>query len=92
MQFSDRIQHVFMIGAKSMGPYGGYETFVYKLTEQFKNDERIKFHVACKANGDGAMDEKKIKDVTYLDNDRFELNNATCFKIPGPQIGPAQAL
>lgn len=92
MQFSDRIQHVFMIGAKSMGTYGGYETFVYKLTEQFKNDERIKFHVACKANGDGAMDEKKIKDVTYLDNDRFELNNATCFKIHVPQIGPAQAL
>lgn len=92
MQFSDKIQHVFMIGAKSMGTYGGYETFLYKLTEQFKNDERIKFHVACKANGDGAMDEKKIKDVTYLDDNRFELNNATCFKIHVPQIGPAQAL
>lgn len=92
MQFSDKIQHVFMIGAKSMGTYGGYETFVYKLTEAFKDDKRIKFHVACKSNGDGAMNEKKMKDIVYLDDNRYELNNAICFKIHVPQIGAAQAL
>ena len=27
------VQHVYLVGAKSMGAYGGYETFVYKLTE-----------------------------------------------------------
>ena len=26
-------QHVFLVGAKSLGAYGGYETFVNKLTE-----------------------------------------------------------
>lgn len=40
------IQHVFCVGAKSLGAYGGYETFVYKLTEYHQN-KNIKYHVAC---------------------------------------------
>lgn len=27
------MQHVFLVGAKSLGAYGGYETFINKLTE-----------------------------------------------------------
>lgn len=42
------VQHVFIIGAKSLGAYGGYETFVYKLTEYQKDNNKIKYHVACK--------------------------------------------
>ena len=45
------MQHVFIIGSKSMGAYGGYETFVYKLTEYHQDNPNIKYHVACKANG-----------------------------------------
>ena len=48
------MQHVFLVGAKSLGAYGGYETFINKLTEYHQDDERIKYHVACKANGQGA--------------------------------------
>ena len=48
---NDNKQHVFLVGAKSLGAYGGYETFVYKLTEHHQNNEKIKYHVACKANG-----------------------------------------
>lgn len=33
MQQKNKIQHVYLIGAKSLGAYGGYETFTYKLTE-----------------------------------------------------------
>ena len=33
MQLNDKVQHVYLVGAKSLGAYGGYETFVYKLTE-----------------------------------------------------------
>ena len=33
MQQERKVQHVFLVGAKSLGAYGGYETFVYKLTE-----------------------------------------------------------
>ena len=56
-----KVQNVFLIGAKSLGAYGGYETFVYKLTEYHQNNPNIKYHVACKANGDGCMDETKLQ-------------------------------
>lgn len=44
------VQHVFIVGAKSLGAYGGYETFTNKLTEYHQNDGRIQYHVACKGN------------------------------------------
>ena len=46
MQLNDKVQHVYLVGAKSLGAYGGYETFVYKLTEYHQNKENIKYHVA----------------------------------------------
>ena len=92
MQLNDKVQHVYLVGAKSLGAYGGYETFVYKLTEYHQNKENIKYHVACKANGDGCMDESKFEGVTKINDHEFELHNAHCFKIDVPQIGPAQAI
>ena len=50
---SENVQHVFIIGAKSIGQYGGYETFVDFLIGEHENDKTIKYHVACKANGEG---------------------------------------
>ena len=92
MQQRKEIQHVYLVGAKSMGAYGGYETFVYKLTEHHQNKENIKYHVACKANGDGCMDESKFEGVNRINHHEFEFHNAHCFKINIPQIGPAQAI
>ena len=92
MQQQNEIQHVFLVGAKSLGTYGGYETFVYKLTEYHQNNPHIKYHVACKANGDGCMDETKISGVTRISDTEFEFHNARCFKIHVPQIGPVQAI
>lgn len=92
MQQEKEVQHVYLVGAKSLGAYGGYETFVYKLTEYHQNKQNIKYHVACKANGDGCMDENKFEGVTKINDHEFELHNAHCFKIDVPQIGPAQAI
>lgn len=92
MESKKEVQHVYLVGAKSLGAYGGYETFVYKLTECHQNKETIKYHVACKANGDGCMDESKLDGVTSIDDHQFEFHNAHCFKINVPQIGPAQAI
>lgn len=40
-------RHVFIIGSKGIpANYGGFETFVDKLTE-YRVDESIKYHVAC---------------------------------------------
>ena len=92
MNLKKEVQHVYLVGAKSLGAYGGYETFVYKLTEYHQNKENIKYHVACKANGDGCMDENKFEGVTKINDHEFEFHNAHCFKIDVPQIGPAQAI
>lgn len=92
------VKHIFIIGSKSIGQYGGYETFVDKLTEQHESDTNIKYHIACKANGDGAMDESKLEGVGDIIRDKhgrvieFTYHNAHVFKIPCPNIGPAVAI
>lgn len=86
------MQHVFIVGAKSLGAYGGYETFVDKLTEYHQQNKEIQYHVACKANGDGCMDENKLVDVQKKSDSEFFYHNAHCFKIKVPNIGPAQAI
>ena len=85
-------QHVFIIGAKSLGAYGGYETFVSKLVELHKNNSEIKYHIACKANGEGSRNEKEFSNVKILSKNEFELNKVHCFKIVTPKIGPAAAI
>lgn len=87
------VQHVFLVGAKSLGAYGGYETFINKLTEYHQNNEKIKYHVAVKANGDGCMDLYKTNGVKVINEHRFLYHNAECFRIHIPEkIGPAQAI
>lgn len=73
------IQHVFIIGSKGIpARYGGFETFVEKLTE-YQADSRIKYHVAC------AVDE--MPDVW-----EFEHNGAHCFNICWRPLGAARAI
>ena len=95
---ADDIQHVFIIGSKSIGQYGGYETFVDRLIGEHEHDASIKYHVACKANGEGFMDETKLTgiEVTKQNSDgtvaEFTYKNAHVSKINCPNIGPAVAL
>ena len=87
------MQHVFIIGAKGIGNYGGYETFLQKLLEYHKDNDRIRYHIACKANGQGAMDETKLPGEKTDDASHFTYFNAECFKINIPEkLGPAQAI
>ncbi len=94
----ENIQHVFIIGSKSIGQYGGYETFVDRLIGEHENEKSIKYHVACKANGDGFMDETKLSFFSDVVKDKegkvreFTYKNAHVFKIPCPNIGPAVAI
>lgn len=44
------MKHVFIIGSKGIpAKYGGFETFVEKLTEGHQN-KKIKYHVSCLSN------------------------------------------
>ena len=83
------VQHVFLIGAKSLGAYGGYETFINKLTEYHQNNENIKYHVAVKKNGTGA----KVPDGAKLKDGGYDYHDADCFEIEIPEwLKSAQAI
>ena len=83
------MQHVFLVGAKSLGAYGGYETFINKLTEYHQSNPDIKYHVAVKANGQGAS----VPDGVEVVDGRYTYHNADCFQIKIPEkLGPAQAI
>jgi len=87
------VRHVFLVGAKSLGAYGGYETFINKLTEYHQDDSRIKYHVACKANGDGCMNVDQTVGAVRTGDKTFTYHNADCFLINVPEkLGPAQAI
>lgn len=77
------MKSVYIIGSKGIpANYGGFETFVEKLTENQK-DKNIKYYVAC-------MRENSAK--SNITDDIFEHNGATCFNIDVPNIGPARAI
>lgn len=83
------MQHIFLVGAKSLGAYGGYETFIDKLTEYHQSNSDIKYHVAVKANGQGAS----VPTGVEVANCRYTYHNADCFQISIPEkIGSAQAI
>lgn len=80
---SSKKKHVYIIGSKGIpAKYGGFETFVEKLTEN-QIDQSIQYHVAC-------MKENSEKS-NFLDK-HFEYNGADCFNIEVPNIGPAKAI
>lgn len=76
-------QSVYIVGSKGIpAKYGGFETFVEKLTEH-QTDTTIHYYVAC-------MRENSAK--SNITADVFEHNGATCFNVDVPNIGPARAI
>lgn len=87
------IRHCYIIGAKSIGQYGGYESFVLNLLQQHKNNSNIKYHVACKANGHGYMDLEQLTGVERINEREFSYCNAHGHMITVPEkLGSAQAI
>lgn len=85
--------NVYIIGAKGIGNYGGYETFLKELINTDKDNKNIIYHIACKYNGQGAMDESKLDGAQTIDDYHFTYYNADCFKIKVPEkFGSAQAI
>lgn len=74
---------VYIIGAKGIpAKYGGFETFVEKLTENQKNKD-IQYFVACTRENSAKSN---------ITDDTFVHNGATCFNVDVPNIGPARAI
>lgn len=77
-----KVQHVFIIGSKGIpAKYGGFETFVEKLTK-FKKSDEIEYHVACAA---------EPEDYNAREAE-FSYNSADCYTIKWKKIGPARAI
>ncbi|MTD38455.1 DUF1972 domain-containing protein [Erwinia sp. CPCC 100877] len=80
---SDCLQHVYIIGSKGIpAKYGGFETFVEKLTE-YKGSQNIQYHVACMNTGDNLYGNGQK---------HFQHNQTDCFNIAVPNIGAARAI
>jgi len=76
-------RNVYVIGSKGIpANYGGFETFVEKLTE-YQKDSDIQYYVAC-------MEENSLK--SNITQKIFEYNGAKCFNIKVPNVGPAKAI
>ncbi len=76
------IQHVYIVGSKGIpANYGGFETFVEKLTAGQEN-RQIKYHVASRFDNSEQAGKKQ----------RFEYNGADVISIDVPNIGSAQAI
>ncbi|OIL71319.1 glycosyl transferase [Oenococcus oeni] len=76
------MQHVYIVGSKGIpANYGGFETFVEKLTKGQKN-KQIKYHVASRFDNSEEAGKKQ----------RFEYNGADVFSIDVPNVGSAQAI
>ncbi|HGA1504596.1 TPA: DUF1972 domain-containing protein, partial [Streptococcus suis] len=74
---------VYIIGSKGIpAKYGGFETFVEKLTE-YQKDKSINYFVACTRENSAKSD---------ITGEVFEHNGATCFNIDVPNIGSAKAI
>lgn len=74
---------VYIIGSKGIpAKYGGFETFVEKLTA-CQQSQHIQYYVAC-------MRENSAK--SGITEDVFEYNGAICYNVDVPNIGPARAI
>lgn len=75
-------RHIFIVGCKGIPTrYGGFETFVDKLTEYTK-DKSIQYHVS-----------RILDDSEYDENNtEYEYNGAHCFDIKQRMGGPQKAI
>lgn len=95
---TESVHSIFCCGAKNLGQYGGFETFLDKLTEVHASDHTIQYYITTKANGDGAMDETKLSSISDVKKNKdgsvrsFKYHNANVVKLRVPQIGSAQAI
>ena len=84
--------NVILVGAKSIGQYGGYESFINKLLEYHKDKKNLHYFVYCKANGSGYMNISKLPGAKAVNETEFTYYNARGFLLHVSQIGAAQAI
>ena len=69
-------KHIFIVGSNGIPAKYGGFETFVENLTAKKVNPKIKYHVACLGNN----------------NNEFEYNNARCFSIKVPNIGPAKAI
>ncbi len=92
MATSGAQKHIFIIGAKSIAQYGGFEMFLDKLTEEHQRCAHLQYYIVTKANGYGHMDETKLSGAALIDDRTFLYHRARVVKLQVPPVGAAQAI
>ena len=72
---------VFCLGSKSIGFYGGYETFMKKLLDYASGGD-VRYVVACKANGSGSVDVRMMDGAKRVNESEFLYNGSMGFFVP----------
>ena len=72
---------VFCVGCKSIGQYGGFETFVKGLVERETAGE-VQYFISCKAEGEGCMEVEKLQGAEYISDTEFLYSGAIGFLVP----------
>lgn len=80
------MQHVYIVGAKGVSFYGGYESFVQKLLEYHKDKKEIQYHVACKANGEGSMDVSRLEGASEIRRPKIHILQCRLFSGTGSGV------
>ena len=76
------MRHVYIVGSKGIpARYGGFETFVDKLTE-YQVSKEIMYHVASLRNNTEDSE----------NHDTFTYNDAEVYSVDVPEIGAAKAI
>lgn len=91
-QLKEKKKVVFCIGCKSIGQYGGFETFIKGLVER-ESTGKIQYFVSCKAQGEGCMEVDKLEGAEFISDSEFLYCGAIGFLVPvNPILRSAQAI
>lgn len=75
------MRHVFICGACGIGPRGGYEIFLDKLTEYMSYHYDVKLHVACREPSGHEATGYIPEGAVSCGEHEFEYHGAHCFMI-----------
>ena len=83
---------VYIVGAKSVGQYGGYETFLYELTQKHQHRQEIRYHIAVKTSGAGCMASSLLAALPRAEDGAPLFQGARLIPLRVPTPGPVQAV
>ena len=77
-------QAVYIIGARSIGHYGGFETFVMNLLREHAQDPSLQYYVTFPAAPGGRAALSRLPGARRVSPLKYEWNGARCIAVRAP--------